>query len=179
MSLKELHEKYKFGQSIVTDWRKEEDDLYIENIHVGMIQEYAESDESFLFKLFGGEYHFWCEKKRSWGKGGRPKEIEPKDQFIKVRFSALEKIIVKNKAKNAGLSLSDFVRKAVWGVKVQERLTKEQKQWVMKMNGLILGISKLNNLYVKTHGLDDIVQKNKEIVAEWDKIRNEIYGVDR
>jgi hypothetical protein len=50
-------------------------------------------------------------------KGGRPKVAIKKDQMIPVKCSSMEKIILRGKARAAGLSASEFLRKTGLGRK--------------------------------------------------------------
>lgn len=49
-----------------------------------------------------------------------------RDQFLKLRTSKLEKNIIKNKARKAGLSTSEFIRRVALEKEVKARLSKEE-----------------------------------------------------
>lgn len=49
-----------------------------------------------------------------------------RDKFIKIRATDWEKSIIQDKAKRAGLSTSDFLRKLAFEAKIKARLTPEE-----------------------------------------------------
>ena len=59
---KEIYIKYDYGNKVVSDWKREDNILFIEGVDVGLIQAEGEKDGIFHFKIFGGEYNFMCEK---------------------------------------------------------------------------------------------------------------------
>ena len=49
-----------------------------------------------------------------------------RDKFIKIRATDWEKSIIQDKAKRAGLSTSEFLRKLAFEAKIKARLTPEE-----------------------------------------------------
>lgn len=49
-----------------------------------------------------------------------------KDRIIKFRVDVLEKRVIENKANNAGLTVSEFVRRALFDTEIKSRLTEEE-----------------------------------------------------
>jgi hypothetical protein len=70
-------------------------------------------------------------------KGGRPKKAVKKDQLLPVKCSSYEKRIIKGRAKNANLSVSEYIREIALTGKIDRRekaLPKEVLQLMGTMN---------------------------------------------
>jgi sulfur relay (sulfurtransferase) DsrC/TusE family protein len=46
--------------------------------------------------------------------------------FLKFRVTPLEKLVIKKKAENSGLSMSEFARASVLGQKISSKLTEDE-----------------------------------------------------
>lgn len=60
--------------------------------------------------------------------GGRigKKSFKAKSQIIKFRCTSIEKKLLKNKAKNCGISLSEYFRRVAFNQEIKERLNKDE-----------------------------------------------------
>ncbi|MFC0771645.1 plasmid mobilization protein [Terrimonas alba] len=95
--------------------------------------------------------------KQDWkNKGGRPKKAIKQNHFIGVKCSLVEKTILRQKAKAAGLTLSEFLREsglkgqAVRKIKV---LPKEVLQFAGTLNHLA---ANLNQVAKKSNRMDEL-----------------------
>ena len=82
--------------------------------------------------------------KTEYKKGGRPTKgaAEKKKYRITVKLTTEDYYTLKSKAKSAGISMSEFVRKVLVKGYVIERLTIEQADFIRKLCGMqIISIS--------------------------------------
>ena len=85
--------------------------------------------------------------KTEYKKGGRPTKgvAEKKKYRITVKLNTQDYYMLKGKAKSAGVTMSEFVRKLIYNGHVIERLTVEQADFIRKLCGMA------NNLNQLTH----------------------------
>jgi len=69
-------------------------------------------------------------------KAGRPAKTVKKEVRACVRFTRPEYFILKEKAAQAGVTPSSFLRQLAIRTQVKARLTEEQRQWVRKLIGM-------------------------------------------
>jgi hypothetical protein len=69
-------------------------------------------------------------------KAGRPKKNIKKEVRTAIRFTKPEHFIVKEKAKSAGIKVSDFVRRAAINAEIKTRLTEEERITARGLVGL-------------------------------------------
>jgi len=107
-------------------------------------------------------------------KAGRPSKDIKKEIKVCVRYSRHDLFIVREKAANAGLKLSGYLRKVSIETRIMPRLTEEERQFVKKLIGMS---NNLNQLTKACHqegllsamlefeqyraGIDDLFQKMK------------------
>lgn len=89
-------------------------------------------------------------------KGGRPKKAIKQNHFIGVKCSLIEKTILRQRAKTAGLTLSEFLRES--GLKGQavrkiKALPKEVLQFTGTLNHLA---ANLNQVAKKRNRMDEL-----------------------
>jgi hypothetical protein len=89
-------------------------------------------------------------------KGGRPKKAIKQNHFIGVKCSLVEKTILRQRAKAAGLTLSEFIRES--GLKGQavrkiKALPKEVLQFAGTLNHLA---ANLNQVAKKRNRMDEL-----------------------
>ena len=83
--------------------------------------------------------------KTEYKKGGRPTKgvAEKKKYRITVKLNTQDYYTLKGKAKNAGISMSEFVRKVLEEGNVIERLTVEQAGFIRKLCGMANNLNQL------------------------------------
>lgn len=89
-------------------------------------------------------------------KGGRPKKTIRQKEFIGVKCSLVEKVMLKQKAKTIGISLSEFLRQTGLNgqaVNKTKALPKEILHFTGTLNHLA---ANLNQLARKRNGIDEL-----------------------
>ena len=83
--------------------------------------------------------------KTEYQKGGRPTKgvAEKKKYRITVKLNTQDYYTLKGKAKNAGVTMSEFVRKVLDKGNVIERLTVEQAGFIRKLCGMANNLNQL------------------------------------
>ena len=111
--------------------------------------------------------------KTEYKKGGRPTKgvAEKKKYRITVKLNTQDYYTLKGKAKSAGVTMSEFVRKVLDKGNVIERLTVEQADFIRKLCGMA------NNLNQLTHranadGFHVVAPFHKIIIGKIDEILN-------
>lgn len=97
---------------------------------------------------------------------GRPKKptIEVKDYIVRVRLDMMEYFTLTEKAREAGMSLSHYIRIAINGSVVKQRLSKENNRIILQLTA---GLNNLNQLTKKAHqvGYLAVEQELKPVVT--------------
>ncbi len=88
-----------------------------------------------------------------------------KRQFIQFRCSIYEKKMLKLKAKKAGLSLSEYCRRAAFENSIIERLTKEQLAHYAMLVKYKNNFTRISNMFRK---------RNPRLAKEVENLANEI-----
>ena len=111
--------------------------------------------------------------KSEYNKGGRPTKgaAEKKKYRITVKLNTQDYYTLKGKAKGAGVTMSEFVRKVLDKGNVIERLTIEQADFIRKLCGMA------NNLNQLAHrdneeGFHSVAPFHKIIISKIDEILN-------
>lgn len=89
-------------------------------------------------------------------KGGRPKKPTRQKEFIGVKCSLIEKIMLKQKAKTLGLTLSEYLRETGLNgkaVSIAKAFPKEILHFTGTLNHLA---ANLNQLAKKRNGIDEL-----------------------
>ena len=102
-------------------------------------------------------------------KAGRPAKAIKKEVRACVRFTRPEYFIIKEKAANAGLNASAYVRQIAIYATIKNRLTDEERQFVRQLVGMA---NNLNQLAKKCHqeGSLRAMMYFKNLLAELDSI---------
>ena len=106
-------------------------------------------------------------------KGGRPTKgaAEKKKYRITVKLNTQDYYTLKGKAKNAGISMSEFVRKVFEEGNVIERLTVEQAGFIRKLCGMANNLNQLAHR-ANAEGFHTIAPFHKIIISKIDEILN-------
>jgi hypothetical protein len=80
-------------------------------------------------------------------KGGRPKKLVHR-KVTSLRLSKVEHYIIKSKARNAGLSMTTYVRQMAINGKITAKMDEEERQFVRQFVGIA---NNLNQLTKKAH----------------------------
>ena len=111
--------------------------------------------------------------KTEYKKGGRPTKgaAEKKKYRITVKLTTEDYYTLKGKAKNAGISMSEFVRKVLEEGNVIERLTVEQAGFIRKLCGMANNLNQLAHR-ANAEGFHVIAPFHKTIIGKIDEILN-------
>ena len=111
--------------------------------------------------------------KSEYNKGGRPTKgaAEKKKYRITVKITTEDYYTLKGKAKNAGISMSEFARKVLDKGNVMERLTVEQADFIRKLCGMENNLNQLAHR-ANAEGFHVIAPIHKTIIGKIDEILN-------
>ncbi|MDO3645296.1 plasmid mobilization relaxosome protein MobC [Mucilaginibacter sp. L3T2-6] len=111
-------------------------------------------------------------------KGGRPKASIKRESHAKIRLTATERILYNGRAKDAGMSLSDFVRDAIKSARVIARLSVEDMKLMRMMTGLANNLNQLTKL-AHRDGLLSVARKCSEVLNDIDQALKYFNNDDR
>ena len=111
--------------------------------------------------------------KTEYKKGGRPTKgaAEKKKYRITVKLTTKDYYTLKGKAKGAGVTMSEFVRKVLDKGNVIERLTVEQAGFIRKLCGMANNLNQLAHR-ANAEGFQVIAPFHKTIIDKIDEILN-------
>ena len=111
--------------------------------------------------------------KSEYNKGGRPTKgaAEKKKYRITVKLTTEDYYTLKGKAKSAGTSMSEFVRKVLEKGNVIERLTVEQADSIRKLCGMANNLNQLAHR-ANAEGFYTVAPFHKIIIGKIDEILN-------
>ena len=111
--------------------------------------------------------------KSEYNKGGRPAKgaAEKKKYRITVKLTTEDYYTLKGKAKNAGISMSEFVRKVLAKGYIIERLNIEQADFIRKLCGMANNLNQLTHR-ANVEGFHTITPFHKIIISRIDEILN-------
>lgn len=75
--------------------------------------------------------------------GGRPVKTLKRDIIIRIRLDKQEEFTLRQRAREAGKNLSQYIRQAAIAGKVMARLTREQQDQARKLVGISTNINQL------------------------------------
>ena len=112
-------------------------------------------------------------KRNKYKKGGRPTKgiAEKKKYRITVKLNTQDYYTLKGKAKSAGVTMSEFVRKVLDKGNVIERLTVEQADFIRKLCGMANNLNQLAHR-ANAEGFHTIAPFHKIIISKIDEILN-------
>ena len=111
--------------------------------------------------------------KTEYKKGGRPTKgvAEKKKYRITVKLNTQDYYTLKGKAKSAGVTMSEFVRKVLDKGNVIERLTVEQADFIRKLCGMANNLNPLAHR-ANAEGFHSVAPFHKIIISKIDEILN-------
>lgn len=77
---------------------------------------------------------------------GRPKKTIKRSDFLMVRLTPTERILIEGRAKSAGLKPSEWFRRAAKSAKVFPRFTSEETGWFRMLAGMANNLNQLTHL---------------------------------
>ena len=111
--------------------------------------------------------------KTEYKKGGHPTKgvAEKKKYRITVKLNTQDYYTLKGKAKSAGVTMSEFVRKLIYNGHVIERLTVEQADFIRKLCGMANNLNQLTHR-ANAEGFHAVAPYHKNIIIKIDEILN-------
>lgn len=109
---------------------------------------------------------------------GRPKKTVSRSEILMVRFSPTEKSLVGQRAKNAGMTPSEWIRRAAKSAKIYPRFTAEETGWFKTLYGLANNLNQLTHL-AHVAGLFSLAMKCQAILRQVEELLNNIRKDDR
>ena len=94
-----------------------------------------------------------------------------KRDYIKFRCSVYEKKLLKNRARRAGVSLSEYCRSSAFGTSIIERLTKEQLEHYAMLVEYKNNFTRIGNMFKKRN--PNLANEVKQLAEE---IRKHLYN---
>jgi len=95
-----------------------------------------------------------------------------KDKIIKFRVTGLEKLAIENRAKNTGLSISDFCRNSALGIKIKSKFTEEELEIYNSLTIFHKNFTALSNLFKRKD--PSLSNENRELAKEIKAILNKL-----
>jgi hypothetical protein len=111
-------------------------------------------------------------------KGGRPKVKVRRETHVKVRLTATEHFLIKTKAKEAGMRISDWFRAAARSAKVVPRIKPEDRNILHMLAGLANNFNQVTKL-AHIGGLLSIARKCDGLLTEIDEALKYFNNDDR
>lgn len=96
---------------------------------------------------------------------GRPKKTIRRSDFLMVRLTPTEKILIEGRAKNAGLKPSEWFRRAAKNARVFPRFTPEETGWFRMLAGVANNLNQLTHL-AHVAGLFTLAMKCQNILKQ-------------
>lgn len=111
--------------------------------------------------------------KTEYNKGGRPTKgaAEKKKYRITVKLNTQDYYTLKSKAKSAGVTMSEFVRKVLNKGNVIERLTVEQADFIRKLCGMANNLNQLAHR-ANAESFHTVAPFHRIIISKIDEILN-------
>ena len=113
--------------------------------------------------------------KTEYKKGGRPTKgvAEKKKYRITVKLNTQDYYTLKGKAKSAGVTMSEFVRKVLDKGNIIERLTVEQADFIRKLCGIANNLNQLAHR-ANADGFHAVAPFHKTIIGKIDEILTQV-----
>ncbi|MEJ7692289.1 MobC family plasmid mobilization relaxosome protein [Daejeonella sp.] len=108
-----------------------------------------------------------AEENQKKHKGGRPLKKVKRSNDIRVRLTSTEHFLIKQKAKEAGMRLSEWFRQAAKRAKVISRLSPEDLRILRMLAGMANNLNQITHL-AHREGLLSVQKRCREILTEID-----------
>lgn len=108
---------------------------------------------------------------------GRPKKTVSRSDFLMVRLTPTERILIEGRAKKAGLKSSEWFRRAAKSAKVFPRFTAEESSWFRMLAGLANNLNQLTHL-AHVAGLFSLGLKCQALLRQIDELLTKLNSHD-
>lgn len=79
-------------------------------------------------------------------KGGRPKKVIKRDALLVVRLTQIERMLITGRAREAGMSPSEWFRRSAKSAKVMSRFSAEDAAILRMLSGMANNLNQLTKL---------------------------------
>ncbi|SEM69978.1 mobilisation protein (MobC) [Mucilaginibacter gossypiicola] len=108
---------------------------------------------------------------------GRPKKTVSRSDFLMVRLTPTERVLIDGRAKRAGLKSSEWFRSAAKSAKVFPRFSVEETSWFRMLAGLANNLNQLTHL-AHVAGLFSLALKCQALLKQIEDLLTKISGHD-
>lgn len=111
-------------------------------------------------------------------KGGRPPKGIKRNVLMVVRLTPSEKIVIDSRARKAGITPSEWFRKAAKMAQIVPRLLPAELTWLKMLSGLANNLNQLTKL-AHTVGLLTLAQQCRALFAQVEELLIKMFKDDR
>lgn len=111
-------------------------------------------------------------------KGGRPVKRIKRCNDIRVRVTNTELLLIKHKAKEARMTVSEWFRQAAKRAKVVARLSPEDLSYLRMLAGMANNLNQITHLAHK-EGLLSVLKRCRDILFQIDETLKKLNADDR
>lgn len=111
-------------------------------------------------------------------KGGRPPKKIKRSHIYMIRLTDLEQFSIATKAKDAGITISDFFRKSAQKARVVSRLSSEEAGYMRVLTGMANNLNQLTHLAHRS-GLLSVQRNCRILIGEIDNTLKKLNSDDR
>jgi len=109
---------------------------------------------------------------------GRPKKTISRSDLLMIRLTPMEKQLIGQRAKNAGLKPSEWFRRAAKNARVFPRFTPEESGWFRMLSGMANNLNQLTHL-AHVGGLPTLALKCQALIRQIEELLTKINSNDR
>ena len=109
---------------------------------------------------------------------GRPKKGIKKSEILMIRMTPTERLLIENKAKSAGIKLSEWFRKASKSAVIVPRFSTEESAWYRVLTGVANNLNQLTHL-AHVEGLLSLSAKCRTMLRQIEELMLKITKHDR
>lgn len=106
-------------------------------------------------------------------KRGRPKKAITRSGSLVVRLTPTERLAIAGKARNAGMRISDWFRRAAKVAVIRPNLSKEETAYLRTLSGMANNLNQLTRL-AHTSGLVSLMADLRRLLAVVEKLMERI-----
>lgn len=96
-------------------------------------------------------------------RGGRPKKVIKRDAVLVVRLTQIERMLIAGRAREAGMSPSEWFRKSAKTAKVMARFSAEDAAILRMLSGMANNLNQLTKL-AHQEGLLSVQRRCRELM---------------
>ena len=108
---------------------------------------------------------------------GRPKKVVSRSDLLMIRMTPTEKLLIEQRAKDAGLRPSEWFRRAAKSARVFPRFTPEETGWFRMLAGVANNLNQLTHL-AHVAGLLSLALKYQAILRQIEELLTKIRSHD-